>query len=501
MNRFVFAGADLINPKLEGAHLKVDFHEGTLRIRCNPPIGGPPANGSLGQRLREGLRDIPWVLDDRDLCYRCDAMWASRLRETLGRVARDQVDWQISADDQWQPGYRDRRNMQLRSDQVQAVDDFESGGRRGLLVMPTGTGKTVVAIECLLRARCSSLIVVPVRDLMYQWHAKILEATGVDAGLIGDGVHRVSPISITTYDSAAIHMPRIGNRFRMMVFDEVHHLAGVWRSDAARMSTAAIRLGLTATLPEDESRLQTLHELVGPTLHHQVIGDAAGDTLAEYRVHRIAVPLTTAERGAYDAHSQTVREFVTAQREHDPRFRWEDIHKLTALTRAEPERAAAAQAAVRAFRTKQKIEDQADAKMRTLEDLFRLHAGQPVIVFTGTNLMARAISMRFMVPCLLSHCGKKERQEVLQRFADGRYPVLVANRVLDEGVDLPDVKTAIVLGGLSSQRQAIQRLGRVLRKGTRNEKATLYEVVTNATNEVKRSRNRRRNDAYRKRSH
>lgn len=488
------------------SELIVDFHEGTLRIRpksgpgCDPRPGGHPSEGLLGERLRESLRGIPIVFDDRDHCYRCDAMWAFRLRQSLEQTTLDRIDWRVSADDQWRPHYLDRRQIQLRGDQVQAVDDFESGRHRGLLVMPTGTGKTVVAIECLLRARCSSLIVVPVRDLMYQWHAKILQATGVDAGLIGDGVHRVSPISITTYDSAAIHMPRIGNRYRMIVFDEVHHLAGAWRSDAARMSTAAIRLGLTATLPDDATRLQTLHELVGPTLYHQAIGDAAGETLADYRVHRIAVPLTTSERQAYDAHSRTVREFVAAQREDDPRFRWEDIHKLTALTKTEPQRAAAARAAVAAFRAKQKIEDQADAKMRTLEDLFRLHAGQPVIVFTGTNVMARAISMRFMVPCLLSHCAKKERQEVLQRFADGRYPVLVANRVLDEGVDLPEVKTAIVLGGLSSQRQAIQRLGRVLRKGTRNEKATLYEVVTDATNEVKRSRNRRRNDTYRKRS-
>ncbi|WP_231603311.1 DEAD/DEAH box helicase [Neorhodopirellula pilleata] len=482
------------------ADLHVDFHEGTLRIRRLSRPKDDPAHGSLAERLRENLQGIPLVYDDRDRCYRCDAMWASRLRETLEHVAPGAIQWRASADQQWQPDYRDRRHIRLRGDQVQAVEDFESGGRRGLLVMPTGTGKTVVAIECLLRARCSSLIVVPVRDLMYQWHAKILEATGVDAGLIGDGVHRVSPISIATYDSAAIHMPRIGNRYHMIVFDEVHHLAGAWRSDAARMSTATIRLGLTATLPDDETRLQTLHELVGPTLHHQAIGDASGDTLAEYRIHRIAVPLTASERHAYDSHSRTVREFVASQRELDPKFRWEDIHKLTALTRTEPERAAAAGAAAAAFRAKQKIEDQADAKMRTLEDLFRLHAGQPVIVFTGTNVMARAISMRFMVPCLLSHCAKKERQEVLQRFAEGRYPVLVANRVLDEGVDLPDVKTAIVLGGLSSQRQAIQRLGRVLRKGTRNERATLYEIVTDATNEVKRSRNRRRNDAYQKRT-
>ena len=85
----------------------------------------------------------------------------------------------------------------------------------------------------------------------------------------------------------------------------------------------------------------------------------------------------------------------------------------------------------------------------------------------------------------------------LEGFAEGRYPVLVANRVLDEGVDLPAVKTAIVLGGLSSQRQAIQRLGRVLRKGSGRRRATLYEIVVDDTREVTRSRDRRRNEAFR----
>ncbi|WDQ17975.1 DEAD/DEAH box helicase [Rhodopirellula sp. P2] len=482
--------------------IAIDFHGGTLRLRGWRDVGWSQASvaGRMG--------GIPLVFDDRDDCFRCDAMWAGKLQAHLREWDQEHFEidssswwqWTAGPDPDWQPSLHDQRNIQLRPDQNQAVSDFESGGRCGLLVMPTGTGKTVVAMECILRSRCSVLVVVPVRDLMYQWHEKIREATGVDAGLIGDGVHRVSPISIATYDSAAIHMPRIGDRFKMLVFDEVHHLSGAWRGDAARMSTATIRMGLTATLPTDESRLQALHTLVGPTLHQQTIGQAKGKTLAEYRVHRIAVSLNESERNAYRGLSETVQEFVAEQRELDPTFRWEDIHKLSAAVDCEPERSLAAQNAMRAYRAKQKIEDQAEAKMRTLEDLFRLHNGQPVIVFTGTNVMARAVSMRFMVPCLLSHCAKKERREVLQRFAEGRYPVLVANRVLDEGVDLPEVKTAIVLGGLSSQRQAIQRLGRVLRRGSRKETAVLYEIVADGTNEVKRSRTRRRNDAYRKTS-
>jgi superfamily II DNA or RNA helicase len=67
--------------------------------------------------------------------------------------------------------------------------------------------------------------------------------------------------------------------------------------------------------------------------------------------------------------------------------------------------------------------------------------------------------------------------------------------VLDEGVDLPAAKVAIVLGGKTSTRQAKQRLGRILRKAG-HERATLYEVVAAGTNDERRSRKRRGNDAY-----
>ncbi|WP_218933619.1 DEAD/DEAH box helicase [Rubripirellula lacrimiformis] len=462
----------------------VDFHEGTLRLR-----------GATRDIIQNQLAGIPLRLDSRDACYRCDAMWAAQLRIQLPEPVEWRVDEFIDSFDNLK--MTDRRKIRLRADQLEAVADFESGNRRGLLVLPTGTGKTVIAIELILRHGASVLVVVPVRDLMYQWHDKIREATGIDAGLIGDGVHRVSPISVTTYDSAAIHMPRIGNRFSMIVFDEVHHLAGRWRSDAARMSIAPIRLGLTATPPTDTDRLAVLGECVGPILHQQSIANAAGKTLAEYVIRRIAVRLTPDESDRYRQLSKIVQEFVYHQRQLDDSFRWEDVHKITAAAETDPQRSAEALQAVQAFRAKRKIEEQADAKMRTLEDLFRLHAGHPVIVFTGSNVMARKISMRFMVPCLLSHCAKKERREYLAGFAAGQYPVLVANRVLDEGVDLPEVKTAIVLGGLSSGRQAIQRLGRVLRKGD-GSRATLYEVVVEDTGEVQRSRARRRNDTYRR---
>jgi superfamily II DNA or RNA helicase len=95
----------------------------------------------------------------------------------------------------------------------------------------------------------------------------------------------------------------------------------------------------------------------------------------------------------------------------------------------------------------------------------------------------------------LNHCGKRERAEVLAGLETGVYPALAANQVLDEGVDLPAVKVAIVIGGTASTKQAKQRLGRILRKSG-HARATLYEIVCADTNEERRSRRRRESDAY-----
>ncbi|WP_164102409.1 DEAD/DEAH box helicase family protein [Candidatus Laterigemmans baculatus] len=484
-------------PCPEDAPVCLSFHEGTLRLRGLRPravqrIFGEAGEPQVAGKAEQADDGPEWVFDDRDDCFRTDAVHyrqvVARLHAGLASGFRDEVPQWTAIDLTLRR--ESPQALQLRPDQLQATEAWVAGGRQGVIVMPTGTGKTVVAIELMIRAGTSTLVVAPIRDLMYQWHQRLLSATGIDAGIIGDGVHRVSPISVTTYDSAAIHGPRLGNRFGLIIFDEVHHLHGAWRTDAARMSAAPLRLGLTATPPADPERLQELRESVGPTVYSQAITAARGQTLADYRIKRIAVHLEAEMRDRYRSLAAHVQRFVADRRELDPKFRWEQIFKLTAT---DPE----ARRCLRAYRLKRRIEERASEKLRVLEDLFRLHAGEPVLVFVGSNAMARDVSMRFLIPCLLSHCGKRERADLLSGLAKGRYPALVANRVLDEGVDLPAVNVAIVIGGSASSRQATQRLGRVLRKG-RGDEAILYEVVTADTAEVQRSRTRRRTAAFKK---
>jgi superfamily II DNA or RNA helicase len=218
------------------------------------------------------------------------------------------------------------------------------------------------------------------------------------------------------------------------------------------------------------------------------LAEARGQTLADYEVIRIPVYLSDEEQARYDDLSAQVRGYLAARRRAEPGFSWQD---LCGQTGKDP----AARRALRAYFARKAIEDRAAEKLRVLEDLFRLHAGSPILIFAGSNAMARDVSRRFLIPCLLSHCGRNERREILDGLQQGVYPALVANQVLDEGVDVPEVKVAVVIGGTASKRQAKQRLGRVLRKAG-NARAILYEVVCAATKEEDRSRRRRESDAY-----
>jgi superfamily II DNA or RNA helicase len=431
----------------------------------------------------------PWVWDSRSLVWRCDALHYPRLKPQLEArawgVVDEAADWPLTR----------LGKIQLPAphpEQQQAIERWLTAGS-GVVIMPTGTGKTEVALHLMARLSVSTLIVAPVRDLMYQWHRRILRGLNYDAGVIGDNTFDIRPVSVTTYDSATIHAPVLGNRFQMIVFDECHHLPGELRRDAARMSLATRRLGLTATPERADGREVDLEWLIGPPVYELPLSAVRGSVLADYEVVRIPVRLNNDEQSDYDRLSGIVREYVRERRKTEARFTWQS---LCAETAEDTE----ARAALTAWRQKQAIEDRASEKFRVLEDLFRLHARTPVLVFAGSNAMAIAISRRFLIPCLLNHCGKRERLQILEGFQSGVYPALVANQVLDEGVDLPETKVAIVVGGTSSTRQARQRLGRVLRKSG-NACAVLYEVVCNETSESGRSRRRRKNDAYQRTRH
>ncbi|OHB75876.1 MAG: hypothetical protein A2Z25_16905, partial [Planctomycetes bacterium RBG_16_55_9] len=375
-----------------------------------------------------------WSWDSRVGALRCDAIHYAAVRTALAAKFGPSF-----SDEAPKPAWVHwpKINLpKLRPNQVEALEAWSAAGCRGQIIMPTGTGKTEVALAAMARTKVATLIVAPVRDLMYQWHRRILAAFEYDAGIVGDGLSDIKPITVTTYDSAYIHMARMGAGFGLLIFDEEHHLPGKCRREAAILSAATMRLGLTATEERSDGLHKDLDWLIGPVVYRMPFKEAEGSTLANFDLVRIPVALNEQEQATYDQCSRIVQHFISSRRKDQPGYTWQDLCKESGK---DPQ----ARNSQKAYYLKNSIESRAAEKLRVLEDIFRLHKGQQILVFTGSNVMAIEVSERFLVPTILSHTQKRERLTVLENFAKGVFPVLVANRVLDEGVDVPEAKVAV----------------------------------------------------------
>jgi superfamily II DNA or RNA helicase len=136
-----------------------------------------------------------------------------------------------------------------------------------------------------------------------------------------------------------------------------------------------------------------------------------------------------------------------------------------------------------------------EGKLRILGELLAQHYPDRCLVFTADNATVYRISQDFLIPAITHQTPVKERQAILDRFRNGDYPTLVVSQVLNEGGDVPDARIAIMLSGTGSTREYIQRLGRILRKGTGDKQAILYEVIAEETSEEGISRRRRQTPA------
>lgn len=383
-----------------------------------------------------------------------------------------------------------RHGRQPRSYQTEAVAAWKQAGRRGVVVLPTGAGKSFVAELAIADAARSALVVAPTLNLVHQWYDQLARAFGEPIGLLGGGQHQIEAITVATYDSAWMHVGRWGRHFGLIVFDEVHHLPGPSYAQIADHAIAPFRLGLTAT-PErpDGAHIRTNH-LVGQVVYRLEITDLAGDFLAPYSTEVLRVPFTDAEREAYDDADHTWRDFA---RSHGIRLGAADGWQRFLATCA---RSPAGREALLSWRRTRELVQAAPSKLRLLAELLRLHHGARTIIFTNDNATVYAISAALLIPALTHQTDMKERKALLAAFADGSQPTIVTSKVLNEGVDVPAAEIAIVLSGSGTVREHVQRLGRILRPHE-GKQATLYELVVADSSDERVSTRRRDHDAYR----
>jgi superfamily II DNA or RNA helicase len=464
--------------------LRIQFDAGTLILSSAPD--------ALLQQL-PGCR-----FDERTATFRTEARYYRPIVESL----REQKIAFVDEARDYQP-----LECKLRSTrtpfphQQEALTTWWNQSGRGVVVLPTGTGKTFVALLAIAHVGRPTLVITPTIPLMNQWYAELLSAfaaSGVaDAatplaaiGLLGGGYYDFQPLTVTTYDSAYIHLERWGNKFGLLVFDECHHLPSASYQFAAVGAIAPYRLGLTAT-PERADGRETLYpELIGPIVYRREIKQLAGDFLAEYRVVRIDVDLSPEEMERYTQARATYREFVQARGiSMGSPAGWQRFIQETC-------RHPDGRAAFQAYREQKRLSVAAPAKIELLDDLLHRHALDRVIIFTYDNASVYQIARRFLAPAITHQTKTRERQQILARFQTGEYNVVVTSQVLNEGVDVPAANVGIILSGTGSVREHVQRLGRLLRKHA-DKQALLYEVVTRNTAEEYTSERRRQHHAYR----
>lgn len=378
----------------------------------------------------------------------------------------------------------DRRRP--RDYQRAAIDHWDRSGRRGTVVLPTGAGKSFVAVLAIAAVGRGACVVAPTRALLHQWFSQLADAFGAsEVGAWYGDEKDPRTITVTTYHSAFPLLESQGSRFELLVLDEAHHLedaarggAKAWH-DALEIAPAAARLGLTATYPD--GRDEELRRLVGPVVYRKAIGEMADAELADFALERRFVSLTAQERVLYDRLTVAYEGFVD---ERQYRRRYLDPGDAWRVFMSETRRSPAARRAFRAFLDRERVVALSERKVDEAARLLRLYPAERAILFCGGAEAAERVSRRFAIPLIRADTPASERKSMLTAIDTGEIRAVASVKVLDEGWDVPSAKLGIVLGDTTrgGRRQHVQRLGRLLRR-QRDRVASLYEIVVADTHE------------------
>jgi len=379
-------------------------------------------------------------------------------------------------------------NIILRDYQQQALDAWILNSKRGVIVLPTGSGKTVIGINAISVLNTPTLVVVPTLDLLDQWRSKLKEEFKVDVGKLGGGEQEIKAITVSTYDSAYIHAARLGNKFGLIIFDEVHHLPAESFKQIAEMFAAPFRMGLTATYERDDGLHSELNRLIGGKVFEKKVKDLSGEHLSPFRLQKIAVELTAQEQIEYERNQGIFTDYL---RGCNITIRTPlDFQKIVIRSGRDPN----TRKALLARNKARDIALNSVSKLEKFREILKKHAESRLFIFTEHNKLVHIISKEFLIPAITYRTATRERGEILERFRSGVYRAVVTSKVLDEGIDVPEADVGVILSGTGSGRAFIQRLGRILRKKEGKE-AVLYEIVSSDTSEINTAK--RRNKALR----
>lgn len=326
-----------------------------------------------------------------------------------------------------------------------------SGGN-GVIVLPCGAGKTIVAIAAMSFVQQHVLILATNAAAVHQWVREILDKTSLRPDQVGaytGETKQIRPITVATYqiltwrasrDQQFAHLHLFeDHNWGLIVYDEVHLLpAPVFGATADLQGRR--RLGLTATLVREDGREGDVFSLVGPKRF-----DMAWQSLEEQGF--------IAEAKCYEVRVG----FVNGGLEAYERAREGEKFRLAAVN---------------------------PAKLPAVDRLVRQHREDNVLII-GTYLdQLKELARHYRAPLITGETPASEREVLFRKFRNGEIKLLVVSKVANFSIDLPDANVAIqVSGSFGSRQEEAQRLGRILRPKKDGEGAFFYTVVTRETKE------------------
>lgn len=329
----------------------------------------------------------------------------------------------------------------------------------GTIVLPCGSGKTVVGMTVMEMLATSTLILTTNVAAVHQWTDELVDKTTLTREEIGEytGDRKViKPVTIATYqiltwrpdkESAFPHFSLFRERpWGLIIYDEVHLLPAPVFRVTAELQTVR-RLGLTATLVREDGCEGDVFSLVGPKRYDVPWKDLEGQGwIATALCMEIRVPLAEDEEIAY---------------------------------------------AVAGQRQKYRIASENPAKRSIVSELVSEHEGDSILVIGQYLKQLEQIAADLGVPIITGKTPNSERDRIYGAFRSGALKVIVVSKVANFAIDLPDASVAIQISGtFGSRQEEAQRLGRILRPKEKDSR--FYTIVTARTVEEDFAANRQK---------
>lgn len=414
--------------------------------------------------------------------------WTLAERGGSYRINRDEAS-QPGSEATSLPTFQNFLKIELRPRQVDALNAWESANCHGILAMATGAGKTITGLACAASVENLDVIVIgaPTNEIVQQWVDELANRTTFRTPLIATAtaqlwmeplfrkLHLISigqlprerlPVVVVGSYSELSKLP-VANlivdagglpQHSLLIADEVHATgAAVYRR--ILREDFRYRLGLSATpvRPYDEEGTEYILEYFSSVVYEFSLEQAiAAGILCEYEYYVYVTPLAVDEYAKFKDLTTKIGRLLNSNEE--------DViaqAKRLAIQRS-------------------RIIKSAASKLELLNSILTDHPLCRGMIYCADITQATEVSR------LLAQCGFRvaryssddiDRKRLLSEFARGYLDALVAVKCLDEGVDIPAADLAVILASDTSERQFIQRRGRVLRAAPQKSLAKVIDVV------------------------